>query len=146
MNSWVVFFGGGYDKDSPYTVKVSANDPVRDTVVCNPAAVIRPAGMNGSPIGLRFQYGTLEDPDYRTLSAPTEFGLRPIFDAASVFRNTLVACYGEMYQSGLVCMVLRSEDGEGGIDKRIPSAAVARQIVDRCGNSTTETALFARAS
>jgi hypothetical protein len=143
MNSWVVFFGGGYDKDSPYNVKVSNNDPVRDTVVCNPATVIRPSGLNGSPIGFRFQYGVLEDLDYRTLSAPTEFGLRPIFDAASVFRNTLVACYGEMYQSGLVYMVLRSEDGEGGIDKRIPSAAVARQIVDAVNNGTADAATTA---
>ena len=134
MNSWVVLHGGGFDIDSPYDVRVAAGDPaLDDTLVCAPSGtpwVVRPAGMIGSPIGMRSSPSLDLTPNGPFQSMATT-GLLPVFDPASVFRAPVIAAYQAMSQAGKAYVVLRSEDGHGVVDNSVGSVGRARFIADR---------------
>ena len=120
MNSWVIFYAGGSDLDSPYLVKVNPNDPRLHTT-CDTTVLHRRADAVGSPIGFHQQYTVLLEsgrlPPYESGSAQSP--IYPLFDQASTVDAPRIGGYGAMQQSGKVYCVLRAEDGNGGQDSRV---------------------------
>ncbi|MEO5618640.1 MAG: hypothetical protein ABIS67_12805 [Candidatus Eisenbacteria bacterium] len=118
MNSWVVFHNGGFDADSPYDVVYRSNDPRAPDSTNNPVLQIRPS--NGSPIGFRSRIPMRLSPT-GSATGPSQTGLYPVFDPASVSRLPAIASYWGLSQSGTAFLFARAEDGNGQLDARIGS-------------------------
>ena len=142
INSWVVFYAGGSDLDSPYLVKVNPNDPfLRDTCAGVTAQVLHPTGETvGSPIGFHQQYTILLDsgrsPPYESGSAQSP--VFPLFDAGSSFDAPRIAGYAAMVQSGKIYCVLRAEDGNGGQDTRVLDPRALADPIDAMHGDPTQ--------
>lgn len=136
MNSRVVFPGGGFDRDSRYSVKVGF-DPE------TPAGIVtQPSGPNGSPVAFRSLIATkLQEPETtpggsaETAEAqfirPSENLAYPVFDAASPYRSLKISEYQGMRNSGKVYVLLKAEDGDGAVDQRVTQAGGAVAVADR---------------
>lgn len=136
MNSWVVFPAGGFDKDSPYDVKVGF-DPATP-----PGIVTQTAGPNGSPVAFRSLFATkLQEPvtvpggvpemAEAQFIRPSENLSYPVFDAASPYRSLKISEYQGLRNSGKVYVLLKAEDGDGAVDQRISQAGGASAVADR---------------
>ncbi len=136
MNSWVVFPAGGFDRDSPYDVRVGF-DPATP-----PGIVTTIAGPNGSPVAFRSLFATkLQDPVTvpggipenadALYIRPSENLAYPVFDAASPYRSLKISEYQGMRNSGKVYVLLKSEDGDGAVDQRVSQAGGATAVADR---------------
>jgi len=127
LNSWAVFYSGGYDKDSKYRVKVDPLDPALPADTAS-APVVDPRPENGSPIGFRSQLTIREDPFGSTVPF-TASGLAPVFLPASVSRLTTIGAYWPLQISGRAFITTRAEDGDGGVDVSVsnPADPVLRQ-------------------
>ena len=119
MNSWVILWNGGYDKDSWYTVRVDSTDPVisRGGSMSTDSVVTR-AQRVGSPIGFRSLIATKLTP-FGTKSVPAQTTMYPIWEPASVFRAPRIGGYWRMFQTGAAYAIARAEDADGGIDQAI---------------------------
>lgn len=133
MNSWVVIPAGGFDKDSPYAVKVGV-DPALP-----PGVVTTAAGPNGSPIGFRARINT-RVPITGTVIPPSETTTYPVFDAASTFRSPVISLYWPMNLAGKAYAIVNAEDGDGTIDRRISAAGGAVAVADRVDNNNSPSA------
>ena len=138
MNSWVIFYSGGFDADSPYDVVYRSNDPRAPDSTNNPVLQIRPA--NGSPVGFRSRIPAYLWPS-ATPTIPSQTGLYPLFDPSSTFRATYVGAYWQMSQAGTAYFFARAEDGNGQLDARIGADAstdprTIANAVDSLGNAT----------
>jgi hypothetical protein len=121
MNSWVLFQAGGFDSDSPYSPRITLTYQPIDTI----PALIKPgrspvetAGPpNGSPSALRFQipirFDTTRAVSPSVLSQPF-----PLSEPTLVGEYHIGAYQG-LRQSGRAYAILRSVDGNGGLDDRI---------------------------
>jgi len=121
MNSWLLFFNGGFDADSPYSVVWTGNDPnapPSDTLL-NPVIQIRPP--NGSPIGFRSRVPASLTSVPPTDQAGTQTGLYPIYDPANVFRSPNIGAYWSFNRAGTYYFFARAQDGDGTVDNRIGS-------------------------
>lgn len=136
MNSWVVFPGGGFDRDSRYNVKVGF-DPATP-----PGIVTTPGAPNGSPVAFRSLLATkLQDPPTTPGGAleradaqfirPSENLSYPVFDAASPYRSLKISEYQGLRNSGKVYMLLKAEDGDGSVDQRVSQEGGATGLADR---------------
>jgi hypothetical protein len=138
MNSWVVFFNGGYDKDSKYKVHVNPVDPgvpPPGQIVNYP--VLIPAAENGSPVAFRSVVKIKTDPG----GSPSDFAQSfpyPIFDPSSVFRSPRIAGYWPMYASGKAYALARAEDGDGLFEYRIDDPRRWADDVDNGSGSPEE--------
>lgn len=117
LNSWVVFPSGGFDRDSPYRVNVNVPllpDPLKGLPVTTPT------GPNGSPIGFRIKVQVKEgtDPTNRA-GQPSETTTYPVIDPASVIHQPVVNGYWGLTTAGRAYAVIRAEDGDGTVDRRI---------------------------
>lgn len=144
LNSWVVFPSGGFDRDSPYRVKV--NVPLLPSALVG-LPVLTPSGPNGSPIGFRIRVQVKEgtDPANRA-GAPSETTTYPVFDPASVFHQPVINGYWGLTTAGRAYAVVRAEDGDGEVDRRIdhrPGGSDAVGVADRAdaGGSPLDAAL-----
>ena len=130
MNTWVMFPTGGFDRDSPYSVKVN-------TALLPPALVgkpvVTPGPANGSPIGFRIRIPVKNSAGQ--LSVPSETTTYPVFDPASVFHQPVINGYTSIITAGRAYAEIRAEDGNGTVDRRVdqrPGGSVG--IVDRVEN------------
>jgi hypothetical protein len=143
LNSWLIFSNGGFDQDSPYSVKISPIDPdIPDTTLCGSGAVFRPGPANGSPIGFRAGLGTALDPT-GGFSQPSITGLYPLFDPVDFRRQPTVNSYQKALLSGRGYAVVRAEDGTGqslgGLDRSVPSNVNSWTFtIDSLGGGTAE--------
>jgi hypothetical protein len=132
-NSWLVFHNGGSDTDSPYSIRVGPGVPaLLDTVTCAGAGtplVVRPDGVNGSPVGFRIQFGMKLDPGNAFLSAAAS-GLYPLFDPGDVFYAPQISGYLSIFSSGKAYVFARAEDGNGRVDPTIQGLAGAIGVAD----------------
>lgn len=136
LNSRVVFPGGGFDRDSPYNVKVGF-DPE------TPPGVVTTIGPpNGSPVAFRSLLATkLQEPETTPGGSaeraeaqfirPSENLAYPVFDAASPYRSLRISEYQGMRNSGKVYVLLKAEDGDGAVDQRVSQAGGAAAVADR---------------
>jgi hypothetical protein len=142
MNSWIVLHGGGFDKDSPYLVKVNpimrSYKPPPDTLTPNfpdfiiaDGPVLQPSSVaNGSPIGFRSIITMSRTPD-NSRSATGYSNLYPVFDpndVASTLQAQRIGGYHPVFQAGRAFAVIQAVDGDGDPDKRITDG---RDLVDR---------------
>lgn len=117
MNSWVVLPTGGFDKDSPYRARV--NTALLDPSIAN-LPVTTPGGPNGSPIGFRIQVRVKGGTDpLNRVDSPSEGTMYPVMDPASVFHQPVTNGYWGMTSAGKAYAVVRAEDGDGTVDRRI---------------------------
>lgn len=130
LNSWIIMPTGGFDRDSPYRVKV--NVPLLPPALVG-KLVTTPDGPNGSPIGFRIVVKVREgtDPTNR-VGQPSETTTYPVMDPASVFHNPVTNGYWGLTTAGHAYAVVYAEDGDGTVDRRVdqrPGGAAG--IVDR---------------
>jgi hypothetical protein len=122
MNSWVIVPGGGFDKDSPYTV-FSNMDLLGDSVRAFP--VLTPGPPNGSPIGFRIRV-QVEDATGQ-VDQPSETPTYPVVDPASVLDRRAINGYWALTKAGRAYAVLYAVDGNETVDRRVdhrPGGAV----------------------
>jgi hypothetical protein len=112
LNSWVVIGSGGFDSDSPYSVRVGVGDVTHPT-----GAVTTPGPANASPVG--FHYGYTERKTNHTVLTPSESILYPVFDRLSVLHSPTISAYVPMTSSGTVYFYTSAEDGDSTADVRI---------------------------
>jgi hypothetical protein len=125
MSSWVIIHNGGFDRDSPYEVKVA--DGVQAILPSFPGGtVLTKDKVNGSPIGFRSRVTNYLTPA-GPLSATSQSGLYPFFDPNDVLHFPRIAAYHPMFQSGKAYALERAEDGDQARDGRIDDA---RRIVE----------------
>jgi hypothetical protein len=139
LNSWIVLWNGGSDRDSRYIPKVDSSD----TFVRNPdgslatGALLEPAGRVGSPIGFRSQI-----PARLTLTGskniPAQTSMYPIFLPASVFRSPRLGGYWRMRNAGKVFALARAEDSDGGVDNTVTDPMRLAETVDACAGCGTD--------
>jgi len=138
MNSFVLFFNGGYDKDSKYAVHVNPTDPQlpADT---SQTPVLDPRPENGSPVAFRGWFINKLDP-FGVPFIPAQSGPYPVYDPNSVFRQLTIGFYQEMFQSGKVYALIRAEDGDGALDNSVRDP---RTVVDDVDNGVATPAELA---
>ena len=120
LNSWVVFWNGGYDKDSKYQPKVDPSDPALPpgfAAAPQLYPVLDSLGLVGSPIGFRSAL-TVRDSLGYTQFAPS--GLYPVLRPASVIRLPMIGGYWRMSVAGRAYVVVRAEDGDELVDSSVP--------------------------
>jgi hypothetical protein len=125
MNSWVIFHSGGFDPDSRYDVRVFGTNPDLPGIGVLPVLTRGPA--NGSPVGFRFWIPMRLD-SLGTLSGLPQSQTYPLSDPALVTEPHIGGFQG-MQQSGRAYAIVRAEDGDGGLDIRIPDPVA---FVDSC--------------
>ncbi|MFI5370917.1 MAG: hypothetical protein ACHQ52_05100 [Candidatus Eisenbacteria bacterium] len=131
MNSYAIFFNGGFDRDSPYLVRVSA---LAEGLPGFPGGVVLTPDKspNGSPIGFRSRVMVLLDPTQDGyVSSYAQTGLFPLFDPNDVFDLPKIAVYHPMTFSGKAYVLSKAEDGDGSRDQRVDDP---HQLVEDCGN------------
>lgn len=111
LNSWVIIPAGGFDRDSPYRVKVGV-DPNRPDGI-----VTRVDSPNGSPSGFRSLVFT-QKLDGNSIR-PSESSTFPVFDLVSVFHAPHISAYSSLTFSGAAYGYVAAEDGDGTVDRRI---------------------------
>jgi len=126
MGSWVVFHNGGFDKDSPYQVKVvDGIELIQPSFPGGP--VLTKAGPNGSPIGFRSLVTNYLSPD-GPLSYSAQTRLYPYFDPNDVLNFQRIGAYHGMTRSGRVYALQQAEDGDGSRDGRVNVNNVRRVV------------------
>jgi hypothetical protein len=127
LNSWVIIPAGGFDRDSPYTVRVNQAllpGPLKGKVV------LTQSGPNGSPIGFRIRIPIKDAAG--SVSQPSETTTYPEFDPASVKHQPIVNGVQGMTTAGRAFAELFAEDGNNTVDRRIDQRpGGSRGIVER---------------
>lgn len=116
LGSWVAVYNGGFDRDSPYTVKVAEGIPGFPGGV-----VLTPTGPNGSPIGFRSLITNFQTPA-GPLSSTNQSRLYPFFDPNDPLNFPRIAFYHPETASGRAYSLQAAEDGDGGRDRRVQDA------------------------
>ena len=128
MNSIVVLWNGGYDKDSQYLPRVTRDSvgptdpelrPSDNSIITGPA--VEAAGVVGSPVGFRSLIYMRVTP-LGLRSNPTQSTLYPVYEPASVYRAPRIGGYWRMLQSGQAYAVARAQDADGGSDNAVKDA------------------------
>ncbi|MGH7741516.1 MAG: hypothetical protein ACRENS_05780 [Candidatus Eiseniibacteriota bacterium] len=147
MNSWVVLTSGGFDPDSPYSVKFSpywptgapGSDSRPDTTQIAPgsAVVLHPGPANGSPIGFKGTISNFLTPLGPEV-VPSLSPVYPNFDPTSVLTSQIINGYYGASDAGKAYALVKAVDAFestllGGQDEAIPIALneTARQIADK---------------
>ena len=135
MNSWVVLPTGGFDSDSPYRARI--NTELLSADLKN-LPVTTPGGPNGSPIGFRIQVRVKAGTDATNrVDAPSEGTTYPVMDPASVFNQPVTNGYWGMTSAGKAYAVVRAEDGDGTVDRRLDQRpGDAPGVADRVDGGT----------
>lgn len=125
MASWVIIHNGGFDRDSPYRVRVA--DGIRDLMPSFPGGpVLEPGPQNGSPVGFRSRITNFLTPN-GPLSFTAQSGLYPTYDPNDVQNFPRIGAYHPMFQAGKAYSLQRAEDGDQARDGRVDEA---RNIVE----------------
>jgi hypothetical protein len=125
MNSFVILWNGGYDKDSRYVVKAERDtagptDPTLHLPNGAPVAgpVLDDAGQIGSPIGFRsIMVPRLTPAGIKGVA--TQTSMYPVWSPSSVGRSPAIGGYWRMFQAGKMYALARGEDSDGGLDNAV---------------------------
>jgi hypothetical protein len=121
LGSWVIIHNGGFDKDSPYTVKVADGIQLIQPSFPGGAVLTPSKAANGSPIGFRFNFLNFLTPVGPTAQS-AQSQLYPFFDPNDVFNFQRIGAYQPMTSAGKEYVLIRSEDGDGARDNRVDDA------------------------
>lgn len=135
LNSWVIIPTGGFDRDSPYKVRVN-QALLPGPLVGKP--VLTQDGPNGSPIGFRLRL-PIKDAG-GGVSQPSETTTYPEFDPASVTNLPLVNGVQGMTTAGRAFAEVFAVDGNGTVDRRIDqrprgSVGIVERVEANTGNA-----------
>ena len=123
--SWVIIYNGGFDRDSPYLVKVvDGIGAIQPSFPDGP--VLRKGPQNGSPIGFRSLITNYLSPN-GPLSFTSQSRLYPFYDPNDVLNFQRIGAYHPMTNSGKAYSLQRAEDGDGARDGRVDDA---RRVVE----------------
>lgn len=124
MNSWVLIHAGGFDKDSPYKVRIDGF--AFDTL---DGQVLQRRPPNGSPTGFR----AFVVNDLSPAGPATIFPTSPTFplDEVLLVPERHIGFYIGLQQSGRVYLVMRAEDGDRETDNRITNPKAFVDSVER---------------
>jgi hypothetical protein len=138
MNSFIVLWNGGYDKDSRYVPRVDSTDQA----LRNPdgslmtGEVIEAAGRVGSPIGFRSLIAARLTPSgFKSVTPQTS--LYPVYEPASVFRLPRLGGYWRVRSAGKAFALARAEDADGGLDNQVADPVTLAELVDPPVNGGT---------
>ena len=139
MNSFIILWNGGYDKDSRYIPRADSTDPALrnsdGSLITGP--VVQAAGRIGSPIGFRsLVVSSLTPTGLRSL--PAQSSMYPVYQPASVFRSPRMGGYWRMFQAGKSYAVARGEDADGGLDNSVVDPMALAEAVDNGGGTGVE--------
>ena len=134
MNSWVLFHGGGFDRDSRYAVRIS--DEARGFPGFPGGPVYEPGPANGSPAGLRFSPEILLDHQGIRVAYPTT-QLLPSADIHG-FPALNIGAYFAAYPAGRFFAVARAEDGDRVRDPRVAQGGIDLVLRIENGTATPE--------
>ncbi len=139
LNSFVVLWNGGYDKDSRYIPRADSMDPALRTsdgrLITGP--VVQAAGRIGSPIGFRSLIVNRLTPS-GLKSLPAQTSMYPVYEPASVYRSLFMGGYWRMFQAGKAYAMARGEDADGGLDKSVVDPVALADAVDNNGGTQAE--------
>jgi hypothetical protein len=123
MNSWVLLHAGGFDPDSPYSPRLTLDyqpDTTKPPLIQRGRSPVETAGpANGSPSGLRSHIPIRFDTT-GTVNPSVLSQVFPLSEPSSVGEYHIGAYQG-MRQAGRAYALLKSVDGNGGMDDRIPN-------------------------
>ena len=136
MNSYVILWTGGYDKDSRYEVRADTTDPILHAPNGNllTGPVLEDAGRIGSPIGFRSLIVNRLTPS-GLKSTPAQTSIYPVYEPASVFRSPRLGGYWRMFQAGKAYAVARAEDADGGLDNSVGDPVSVADLYDAGGGN-----------
>ena len=117
FNSWVLLHGGGFDADSPYRLRISIFNPNLPDIGTSPVLTTRDSA-NGSPVGMHFRIPIKLGDSSGTQSGFPQSQIIPFSEAAFV-AEPRIGGYQGMQQAGRAYALLRSEDGDKGLDETI---------------------------
>jgi hypothetical protein len=138
MNSWILLWNGGYDKDSRYIPRVDSTDQhLWMGGVFATGAVLEAAGRVGSPIGFRSQVALRLTPG-GLKSVPAQSSMYPDYEPASVFHSARMGGYWRMRNAGKAFALARAEDADGGLDNSVKDQVLLAETVDNGGGTTAE--------
>jgi hypothetical protein len=153
MNSFVVLWNGGYDKDSQYQVYAdtfpdgSFTDPVLapsgGTALSGPVLKLteeertQMGGIVGSPVGFRSMLiNKLTPAGLKVPNAQTS--VYPVYSPSSVYRSPRMGGYWRMVQAGKSYAIARAEDLDGTLDHEVADPVALADAVDGGGGTTRE--------
>lgn len=140
MNSWVVLYNGGYDKDSKYVPRVDPADPALPAdFTADPGRypVLQDLGLMGSPIGFRSWIPMRITPNGIPMM-PAQTSIYPVYEPASVFRAPHLAGYWRMPFAGKAYALARSVDSDGAVDAQVTDPIALADHVDIGGGTPAE--------
>ena len=108
LGSWVLFHNGGFDTDSPYSVKVS--DLARTLPDFPGGPVLQQGPQNGSPIGFRSFVTTCQAPQGPP-SQTAESRLYPFYDPNDVLDYKRIGAYHPMTRAGRAYALVEADTG-----------------------------------
>ena len=129
MNSWVLLQGGGFDADSPYSLRISGTNDNFPPISISETPVLIPGVANGSPVGFRYRIPVFLD----SIGPVSTFPESPVYPSSETTAPPLprIGGYQGMQQSGKAYAILRAEDGNRGRDTRIEDPVAFRDSIDR---------------
>ena len=143
MNSWIVLWNGGYDKDSKYLPRMDWTDPDLNPVG-RPrltGAVLDSADRTGSPIGFRAIVIVRLTPT-GARSGPAQSAMYPVWQPASVFRSPVLGGYWCMTRAGTAYALARAEDADGGIDNQVSDPVITAEDLGASRNDRRKVIVF----
>ena len=145
QGAWLVFSTGGFDRDSPYVVPVSAGAPTLPPGYESQPdlyPVLIEQGLIGSPVGfrhrvqVRFANGQI--------TQPSESTTHPNFDVFSVLYFPAVASYWPAQFPGKGYATVLPVDSHGQVGRTSEDLAALADRVDSGGGSAADRALRRR--
>ena len=127
MNSWVLLHGGGFDADSPYSLRIQGTNDQLPGIGVDP--VLKSGVANGSPVGFRYRIPVFLD----SIGPESTFPQSQVYPSSELSSVPLprIGGYQGMQQSGRAYAILRSEDGNRGLDNRIEDPVAFVDSIER---------------
>jgi hypothetical protein len=140
MNSIIILWNGGYDKDSRYQIRADSTDPAlraADGSMLTGALIDPETQFNGRAGSLV----TTKLTPTGLLNSPAQTTMYPVYEPASVFRSPVIGGYWRMFQAGKSYAVARAEDYSGALDKSAGDRpSVVADAVDGGGGTPAQQA------
>jgi hypothetical protein len=128
FNSWILLHGGGFDADSPYSLRINIDNPALPGIGTTPVLTLGPA--NGSPVGMHFRIPIRLGDSTGTVTSFPQSQVFPLSEISST-PETHIGGYQGMQQAGRAYALMRSEDGNRGQDISIDDPVAFVDSIER---------------
>ncbi len=128
FNSWVLLHGGGFDPDSPYSLRINVNNPGLPGIGNTPVLTSGPP--NGSPVAYTFRIPIKLGDSSGTVTSYPESQVFPLSETATS-PEPHIGGYQGLQQAGRAYAFMRSVDGNGDRDNAIDDPVALVDSVER---------------